>query len=92
MWGHVMKTLTLEDDLYTAMEEEALRVGCTVDEMVSEVVSSWLANIQLDEGERTAVEAARPEAPFGRDRGKIRIHGDIIEPVGMEWEAEFNPD
>ena len=86
-----MKTLTLEDNLYAAMEEEARRVGCTVDEMVSEAVSSWLANIQLDEGEHTVVEAARPEAPFGRDRDKIRIHGDITEPVDVEWEAESNP-
>ena len=34
----------------------------------------------------------RPEAPFGRDRDKIRIHGDIIEPVGVEWEVESDPD
>ncbi len=87
-----MKTLMMEDDLYAAIEEEALRVGCTVDEIVSEAVLSWLANIQLDEGVHTAVESARPEAPFGRDRDKIRIHGDITEPVGVEWEAESNPD
>ena len=32
------------------------------------------------------------EAPFGRDRDIIRIHGDIIEPLTGEWEAESNPD
>ncbi len=33
-----------------------------------------------------------PKAPFGRHRDKIRILGDIIEPVDVEWEAETNPD
>ena len=26
---------------------------------------------------------------FGRDRHKIRILGDIIEPIGVTWEAEM---
>ncbi len=34
----------------------------------------------------------RAEAPFGRDRGKIHILGDIIEPIDVEWEAESDPD
>ena len=34
----------------------------------------------------------KPKAPFGRDRDRIRILGDIIEPVEMEWEAGANPD
>ena len=25
---------------------------------------------------------------FGKDRDKIRILGDIIEPIGVTWEAE----
>ena len=33
-----------------------------------------------------------PQAPFGRDRDIIQIHGDIIEPLDVEWEAETNPD
>ena len=33
-----------------------------------------------------------PHAPFGRDRDIIQIHGDIIEPLDVEWEAEVNPD
>ena len=28
------------------------------------------------------------EENFGRDRHKIRIFGDIIEPIGVTWEAE----
>ena len=34
----------------------------------------------------------RPQAPFGRDQDIIQIHGDIIEPLDVEWEAEVNPD
>ena len=34
----------------------------------------------------------KPKAPFGRDRDRIRILGDIIEPIDLEWEAEANPD
>ena len=34
----------------------------------------------------------RPKAPFGRDRDKIRILGDIVEPTGVVWEAEADPD
>ena len=32
----------------------------------------------------------RDEEPtmFGRDRGKIRILGDIIKPINVKWEAE----
>ncbi len=57
-----MKTLTMEDDLYTALEEEAHRVGCTVGEIVAEAVSSWLADTRLGERERAEIEAARVEA------------------------------
>ena len=105
-----MKTLMVEDDLYEALEGEAHKVGCTVGELVSEVVSAWLADAELDERERVEIEAARveaaimggveadeffdqelPEAPVGRDRDKIRLLGDIIEPIDVEWEAESNP-
>ena len=36
----------------------------------------------------------REEAPpfFGRDRDIIRIHGDIVSPIDVEWEAEADPD
>ena len=34
----------------------------------------------------------KPKAPFGRDRGRIRILGDIGEPIDVEWEAESDPD
>ena len=57
-----MKTLTLEDDLYEALEEEAYKVGRTVGEIVAEAASSWLADAELDEEERAEIDAARAEA------------------------------
>ena len=33
-----------------------------------------------------------PTAPFGRDREKIKILGDISEPIDVEWEADEDPD
>lgn len=57
-----MKTLMMEDDLYEALEGEAHKVGCTVGELVAEAVSSWLADAELDEGERAEIDTARAEA------------------------------
>ena len=34
----------------------------------------------------------QPEAIFGADRDIIRIHGDVVEPLDVEWEAEVDPD
>ena len=34
---------------------------------------------------------AKPKAPFGRDRDKIGILGDMTAPIDAEWEAETNP-
>ncbi len=30
----------------------------------------------------------RPSSLFGIDQGNIEIHGDIVEPVGTDWEIE----
>ncbi len=29
----------------------------------------------------------RPKTPVGIDKGKIKIVGDIIEPIDVEWDA-----
>ena len=34
---------------------------------------------------------SRPRTLFGAG-GEIAIHGDIIEPIDVEWEAESDPD
>ena len=32
------------------------------------------------------------EAIFGADRDVIHIHGDVVAPLDVEWEAEADPD
>ena len=32
------------------------------------------------------------ESWFGRDRDILKINGDIISPIDVEWEAISNPD
>ena len=33
-----------------------------------------------------------PKSLFGAGRGRMKIVGDIISPVDVEWQAEVNPD
>lgn len=33
-----------------------------------------------------------PESFFGKDRDRIKITGDIISPIDVEWEAQADPD
>ena len=34
----------------------------------------------------------RPKSFFGADRGRMKIVGDIVGPIDVEWEAEADPD
>ena len=34
----------------------------------------------------------RPKSFFGADRGRMKIVGDIVSPIDVEWEAEADPD
>ena len=34
----------------------------------------------------------RPKSLFGIDKGRLKILGDIISPIDVEWEAEGNPN
>ncbi len=34
----------------------------------------------------------RPKSLFGTGRDRMKILGDIISPLDVEWEAEVNPD
>lgn len=34
----------------------------------------------------------RPKTLFGAGRGRMKILGDIISPIDVEWEAQSNPD
>ncbi len=34
----------------------------------------------------------RPDTLFGAGRDRMKILGDIISPLDVEWEAQFDPD
>ena len=56
-----MKTLTLDDKLYMALEEEATKVGRPVSELLTEAVEQWLLDAELNEAERGKIESADRE-------------------------------
>jgi len=64
-------------------------------ELIDKVAGSGAALIITEDGCPVSCLVPYREmraAPFGRDRDIIRIHGDVIEPLEGEWEAESNPD
>ena len=56
-----MKTLMLDDKLYMALEEEAVKVGRPVTELLTEAVEQWLLDAELDEAELSEIKAADRE-------------------------------
>lgn len=70
-----MKTMTVDDGLYTALEAAADRSGRPVQELVNEAIGSWLADAATDEADHAAIGRARAEA---------------AEQGGVEFEAFFN--
>ena len=39
-----------------------------------------------------ASEGVQPKTLLGADRDIIQVHGDIVGPLDVEWEAEVDPD
>ena len=69
-----MKTMTVDDALYGELEAAAGRNGKSVQELVIEAIEYWLAEAEVDDAERAALEEASAEA---------KEHG------GVEFEAFF---
>ncbi len=40
------------------------------------------------DGTQASSTSERDKSWFGRDRDVLRVHGDIGEPIEVEWEAE----
>ncbi len=70
-----MKTTTVDDRLYSALENEARRSGRTVQELVGEAIESWLADAAEDDEEYELIKQARIE---------------YAEKGGKEFEAFFS--
>lgn len=56
-----MKTLTLDDKLYLALEEEAVKIGRPIRELLAEAIEHWLLDAELDEAEGGEIKAADRE-------------------------------
>ena len=89
---------TVTNDQFSAMSMIlAHEVARTGEEIGIEQFGQPLAKLAPLDGEagKAAKEKAeKPKgrgAPFGRDRDIIRIHGDLDEPLDVEWEAEQGP-
>ena len=70
-----MKTMTVDDGLYGALEAAADRDGRPVEALVHEAIESWLGEAALDEADRPAIDRARAE---------------VAERGGTEFEAFFD--
>ncbi len=70
-----MKTLSVDDGLYGAMEAAAARDGRSVQELITEAIGVWLEDASLDDADHALIELARAEA---------------AEQGGAEFEAFFD--
>ena len=62
---------------------------------MSQVVENGGAAIITKRGKPVAKLTAlrgQPKSLFGAGRGRMKITGDIISPIDVEWEAQSNPD
>ena len=70
-----MKTMTVDDSQYLALQEAALRSDRSIQELISEAIELWLVETEMDDAEHDAIEEARAEA---------------AEQGGVEFEAFFD--
>jgi negative regulator of replication initiation len=57
-----MKTLTVDDTLYSAIEAEAAKCGRPVNDLIAEAIEAWLSETEMDDEERSEIATARIEA------------------------------
>ena len=56
-----MKTLTVDDQIYSALEAYAEEFGRSIDDLAAEAITIWLFEVETDEAERAEIEAAERE-------------------------------
>lgn len=63
--------------------------------LMDEVAESGAEIVITKNGRPTARLVAcrnRPRSLYGAGRGRMKILGDIVSPIDVEWEAESDPD
>ena len=81
-----MKTMTVDDGLYGALETAGDRAGRPVQELVNEAITSWPADAAADEADRGAIEQARAEAA---EQGGAEFEAFFEELLGTTTDRSF---
>ena len=88
-----MDTIRISQPGVRTMKASEFKAKCL--KLMDEVAESG-EEIVITKNGRPVAKLVRhldvPTSWFGRDRDKIRILGDIISPIDVEWEAESDPD
>ncbi len=79
-----MKILTLDDRLYSALEEQSEATGRPISDLAAEAIESWLFDDELDEAELAEIEAVERD---WRENGGMEA-GEFFRSVRKErgWE------
>lgn len=88
-----MSTETVTRDVPRTMKASEFKAKCL--KLMDEVAAGGEEIVITKNGRPTAKLVAwrqKPESWFGADRDRIRILGDIVSPIDVEWEAESDPD
>ena len=84
--------MTMNDGMATGvrtMKASEFKAKCL--KLMDEVAESGQEIIITKNGHpvsRLAPYRKRPDTFFGTDKGKIKILGDIVSPLDVEWEAD----
>ena len=74
-----MRSMTVDDSLYSALEAAAERDGRPVQDLLNDAIESWLADAAMDDADHDAVAQARAEFV---ERGGVEFEGffsDLLE-------------
>ena len=74
-----MKTMSVDDSLYSALETASDRSGRSMQELVNEAIVSWLAEAAMDDAEHAAIEDARAEAA---EQGRVEFESFFDDLLG----------
>ena len=88
-----MATSTNESGSQRTIKASEFKSKCL--KLMDEVAESGIEIVITKNGKPVAKLTAlqeRPKSLFGIDKGRLKITGDIISPIDVEWEAENDPD
>ena len=88
-----MATSTSETGSQRTMKASEFKSKCL--KLMDEVAENGGEIVITKNGKPVAKLTAfheRPKTLFGIDKGRLKITGDIISPIDVEWEAQSDPD